>query len=328
MGLTRDDLFASPDHYLHSFEGNDAIFVPMNRDSYRRSIFLDGRITPAGEGSMRIPGLEADAKTRRRAATGWIFHIAHCGSTLLARALDHHDTNLVLREPLALRQTAIAHASGQTSPDRLALVAATLSKRYHADLPTIVKANVPVNFYLPEIAALNPDARAIFLYLPLRDYLLAILRSDNHRQWLRRVTATLSLWLGDTHDLSDGERVAALWLGQMRVFAAALEVMPGGRTLNAESFFAEPDTTLSTVARHLQVPLSAGRIAHTVSGVLFSTYSKNPEVPFDNAERLARRESLTLSLSDEMLQAACWLEARPHEVANYHAVIETHRLCS
>jgi len=49
MSLTIDDLFASPDHYLHSFEGDAAVFVPMDRAAYHRSIFLDGRISPAGE---------------------------------------------------------------------------------------------------------------------------------------------------------------------------------------------------------------------------------------------------------------------------------------
>ena len=46
MALTLDDLYASPDHYLHSFEGDSAVFVPMDREAYRRSIFLDGRIQP------------------------------------------------------------------------------------------------------------------------------------------------------------------------------------------------------------------------------------------------------------------------------------------
>ena len=44
MSLTLADLFASPDHYLHSIDGDAAVFVPMDRAAYGRSIFLDGRI--------------------------------------------------------------------------------------------------------------------------------------------------------------------------------------------------------------------------------------------------------------------------------------------
>ena len=40
-----------------------------------------------------------------------------------------------------------------------------------------------------------------------------------------------------------------------------------------------------------------------VAGPLFSTYSKNPEVPFDNAARLARRDALERSLAAELDQA-------------------------
>src|SRR5436305_6486131 len=108
MALTLDDLFASPDHYLHSFEGDAAVFVSMDRAAYCRSIFLDGRISPVPGGAMRVPAAMLAGRVPRPAPTGWIFHVAHCGSTLLARALDQVQTNIVLREPLALRQLALA----------------------------------------------------------------------------------------------------------------------------------------------------------------------------------------------------------------------------
>lgn len=310
MSLTLDDLFASPDHYLHSFEGAAAVFVPMDREAYRRSIFLDGRISPAADRMMKVPADALVEPVRRPRPTGWIFHVAHCGSTLLARALDRPSANLVLREPLALRQLAL-------SPDRgrLALTAAMLSKRYRDDLPTIVKANVPVNFLLPELAGLDSQARAIFLYATLRDYLLAILRSDNHREWLRRVTTQLAAHLGDLADLADSERCAALWLAQVRAFADAIALMPGARTLDAEAFFADPGSVLEAAAGHLGVPMSEAEIGETVTGPLFATYSKNPEQPFDNQARLARRSALEGPLAGELDQARRWVEAAGGEAA-------------
>jgi hypothetical protein len=304
MSLTLDELFASPDHYLHSFEGAAALFMPMDRDSYHRSIFLDGRISPAASRTMKVPASALVGPGRRPAPTGWIFHVAHCGSTLLARALDRTSTNLVLREPLALRQLALA-----PDPGRLALTAAMLSKRYRADLPTIVKANVPVNFLLPALTAIDPGASAIFLHATLRDYLLAILRSDNHRDWLRRVTAQLAAFLGDLSGLSDAERCAALWLAQIRAFEAAITPMKNARTLDAEAFFADPYSVLEAAAGHLGVPMSAAQIAETVEGPLFATYSKNPEQPFDNAARLARRSELEGPLAQELAEAGRWVEA-------------------
>jgi hypothetical protein len=310
MSLTLDDLFASPDHYLHSFEGGSAIFMPMDREAYHRSIFLDGRISPAASRTMKVPAGALVDPARKPAPTGWIFHVAHCGSTLLARALDRRETNLVLREPLALRQMALS-----PDPAGLALTAAMLSKRYRAELPTIVKANVPVNFLLPELAAVDPGARAIFLYATLGDYVLAILRSDNHRQWLRGVTAQLAAHLGDLAAHSDSERCAALWLAQMRAFSAAMALLPEARSLDAEILFADPRRVLKAAAAHLAVPMSDGEAGEIVEGPLFATYSKNPEQPFDNEARLARRSALEAPLAEELAQARRWIESAGGESA-------------
>jgi hypothetical protein len=317
MALTIDDLYASPDHYLHSFEGHAAVFVPMDRAAYHRSIFLDGRISAAGTGAMRVPvATLTKGGVPRPARTGWIFHVAHCGSTLLARALDQAEANLVLREPLALRQTAVA-----PSPDRLALVAAMLGKRYRPEAPTIVKANVPVNFLLPDLIARDEGAAAIFLHVAMRDYLLAILRSDNHRDWLRRVTTQLARHLGTAEATSDAARAASLWLAQMRAFAAAIARMPEARSLDAEVFFAEPGRIVAAAARHLGVAMAEAEVDAVVAGPLFATYSKNPEVAFDNAARIARRRALEGALADEIGEAEAWIAAHGADAEHAVAVI-------
>src|SRR6478735_4694267 len=128
MALTLDDLYSSPDHFLHSFDNDAALFVPMDRAAYHRSIFLDDRISPAGDGVAPVP-LAALTNVPPPRPTGWIFHVAHCGSTLLARALDTLGGNLVLREPLALRQAAVGR-----DVRAIAFAVAMASKRYRDDL--------------------------------------------------------------------------------------------------------------------------------------------------------------------------------------------------
>lgn len=299
MSLTIAGLLASPHHYLHRFDADQAVFVPMDRAAYHRSIFLDARIMPAAPQEMRVPvTMLRDAPAAP--STAWIFHVAHCGSTLLARGLDDLAGGLVLREPQALRQAALAGDA-----DRLRLAAAIVGRRYRADAPTLVKANVPVNFALDELARIDPAARAVLLYLPLRDYVLAILRSDNHRAWLRRVTDDLARHLGDLSGRSDAYRAAMLWQAQMARFAAAA-ALPGARSLEAERFFAAPAATLDAAARHLGLPIAAATLAATAAGPLFATYSKNPDVAFDNAARLERRAGLEVTLAAEIAEAmAC-----------------------
>lgn len=317
MALTLGELYATPDHYLHSFDGDTAVFVPMDRAAYHRSIFLDGRISPAEDGELRVP-VAALGVAPKPLPTAWIFHVAHCGSTLLARALDQIATNLVLREPLALRQSAI-----RPDPRRLALVAAMISKRYRADAATIVKANVPVNFLLPDLVAFDPQARAIFLHLGLRDYLLAILRSDNHREWLNRVTTQLAPYLGDLTGLSDARRAAALWLAQMRAFAGAIGAMPHARSLNAELFFADPRSVLCAATAHVGVAMSDEAIDRCIAGPLFATYSKNPSMAFDNRARITRRGEIEPAIGAELAEAQAWVGGRG---ADAEAVIAGARL--
>lgn len=303
MPLTLDQLFDSPDHYLHAFDGDAALFVPMDRAAYRRSIFLDQRISPAEGQVMRVSqGLLAQAPAA--CPTGWIFHMAHCGSTLLARALDALGGGLVLREPLALRQLAL-------EPDRSALFAPTLallSRRYPGSGATVIKANVPVNFMLDRISASDQNARAIFLYCRLPDYLCAILRSDNHRAWLRNVTGLLAAHFSGEIPQSDAELAALLWLEQMQRFDTAIAQMPHARSLEAEMFFACPTEGLVAACVLFGQAGEPTAIKALVAGPLFNSYSKNPAHKFDNAERLARRAALLVELRPEIAVAQHWLE--------------------
>lgn len=293
---------ASPDCYLHSLDGGVGRFVPMDRAAYRRSIFLDHRISLAEGTEFALDlGAQADAIPSPQ-PTGWIFHVAHCGSTLLARALEELTGTLVLREPLALRQVAL-----DADPRYLPAVLALLGRRYPGAGRTVIKANVPVNFLLEPIAAAEPQAPAILLYSRLTDYLLAILRSPNHRSWVRAISTLLAGRL-ETHDAaSDAELAAALWLVQHRRFAATLQAMPRARTLEAEQFYARPAEALAAAAALYELPGSADLAATIAAGPLFATYSKNPGVAFDNAARLARRQHLVGQLASELAEATAWL---------------------
>ncbi len=302
MAPTLEELFGSPDHYLHSFDGSDALFVPMDRAAYQRSIFLDRRISPAREGVARVP-VAALAQAPAAQPIHWIFHMAHCGSTLLARALDELGAGVVLREPLALRQLALLADPGPLLEPTLGL----LSRRYPGAGPTLIKANVPVNFMLEQIAASEPQARAVFLYCTLPDYLAAILRSENHRAWLRNVTGLLAVQLGADLPQSDAELAAMLWLAQIQRFDAALVQMPNARNLDAELFFARPAQVLVSASGLFGAACQLNDAERLIAGPLFNTYSKNPAQAFGNAEREARRAVLLAELSSEIDGAERWL---------------------
>jgi hypothetical protein len=321
MQFNLRDLMASPDHYLFAFEGDQATVLPMDRAAYARSIFLDRRISPAGRqiahvDAARLAGI-LDRNQTPVPETGWIFHVAHCGSTLLARALDVPG-DLVLREPVSLRQLAIEAVDGPRDEawrSRLRLALRMMGRRYAPDAPVVVKANVPVNFIVDEMMAERPTAPAVFLYYPLETYLLAILRSDNHRAWVMSVTTELARELDrrepcDTPPTGPALAAARLWLAQVRIYADALSRYPGAASLDAATLFARPTEVLAVAARHLGVEISADDLATTVASPLFSTYSKNPDMAFDNAARLAREAEQRALLAEELAAATRWVRAR------------------
>lgn len=316
-------LFSTPDQFLFAFEGANAAFVEMDRQAYHRSIFTDRRLSPKSPAIQRVSVeavLAAQAAHAPAARSGvcYIFHIAHCGSTLLARALDVPAINLVCREPMALRQLGVEAASfyGAAAPEswrrRAALAWTLLSRRYNSDGPAIVKANVPVNFALAPLMALNPDQPAILLYYPLEDYLLAILRSDVHRGWVEHVSGELAHGIaavvgpgGDGDALA--VKAARLWLAQLLIYADALGQFPNAVSLDAESLFNAPADTLSASFAHFGMARTRAAVDAIVRSDLFARYSKDPRMQFDNAQRLERANALRAQLAGELEQARLWV---------------------
>ena len=311
-------LLGSPDGYLQSFDQGDAVIFGMDRDAFARSIFLDRRIVAKDMNYRRTPLADLLASVDfapEPAPISYIFHIAHCGSTLLARALDLKDQNLVLREPYILRQLGVDAANGGAFERKVRLARTLLARRYNPAGPVIAKANVPVNFMIPSLMGPQAEQPAIFLHYGLEDYLLAILRSPMHRNWVRHVSNELAPGiekLTGPRAEAEGEPVAAarLWLTQMLQFEAALAAYPNARSLSAEALFESPKPVLTSAFDLFGQPQSVETIEAIVSSDLFSRYSKDPRHQFDNKQRTERREKLKVELAAELEAGRSWAHTR------------------
>lgn len=323
--LKISDLLHNPDFYLFGFENEDALFLRMNRESYAQSIFFDGRIVTLDDNLIRVPLAQLLVSISEAAAPapriGWIFHMAHTGSTLLSRALDRPGKTLVIREPMTLRALGVeagaSHHPGFAKErwgERLDLSIAMLDRRYSENETVLVKANVPVNCIIPEVLAGAPNPKALLLHFGLEDYLTAILRGPNHRQWVENIFSELRLGehpeTGQAGGLQTAEKAAALWLFQIRAYAEVLAANPGVCSLDANILFDEPLLCLKAASDYFDCPMDDDEAQKVVSGDLFSTYSKNPNAPFDNAHRKARVAETRTALADEFVIARSWVEAR------------------
>ena len=299
-----EELFHSPDMYLLEFTEQQALFVLMTRESYNRSIFTDRQrivpARPAGRGInldklLQYPEIDSVQQPLR-----FVFHLAHGGSTLLARALDLPGRSLVIREPAPLRQLAIERLA--THPmlfnqehwmHRLRLVTGLLGRRYRESEPVLVKANVPVNFILPEVLSVHEDSCGIMLYSGLKQYLAAVLKSPDHHRWVVNVIRQLAGGVKQipalssvmVDKLSPPEAAACLWFAQMSKYVQALESHSNLRTLVSDVFFEQPEATLQAASDLMGLGFSAVEIQEIVAGALFTSHAKKPGIAYDNAAR-------------------------------------------
>lgn len=322
--MTLSDLLSNPDYYLFGIENDVAIFLAMNRQCYEQSIFFDGRIVPASEQAIPValkPLLAVlPAAPAGHPQIGWIFHMAHTGSTLLARALDLPGRNLVIREPVLLRSLGIeagpAHQSGKASADwseRLNLALHMLGRQYAPDQPVLVKANVPVNRIIADLLGRSTYRRAVLLHFGLDDYLAAILRGPNHRKWVEHIYAELQL--AEIREavpaVNVGEKAAALWLFQLEIYARLLAENDGLRSLDANTLFDNPLESVTAAADYFGCPMDVEEAQAIVAGTLFSTYSKNPGAAFDNRARKERLALASAGIGEDLATARRWIDRHP-----------------
>ncbi|ANP46955.1 hypothetical protein [Candidatus Viadribacter manganicus] len=307
-------ILTSPDLYVQSFDRDEAICFEMDQSAYQRSIFLDRRIAAKNMAHERVRRSDVLAAVKGAPAQGpinYIFHIAHCGSTLLARALDLPGQNLVLREPFTLRQLGVEAANGAEDAASIEMMRVLLARRYNENGPVIVKANVPVNFMIPALMRPQADQPAIVLHYALEDYLLAILRSEMHRGWVAHVSNELKPGIEKltgrcAADESVAVSAARLWLAQLLQFDAALGAYPNTRSLSAEDLFEQPNAVLGAAFTLFGQPQNEAALDAIVSSELFTRYSKDPRHKFDNAQRVVRRAKLKEDLADELEAGRAW----------------------
>ncbi|MES2121018.1 MAG: hypothetical protein V4513_10645 [Pseudomonadota bacterium] len=317
MSITFETISDDPALFLFALQNEAAHFQPMTRDSFHRSIFLDDRIVRAPGQGFALPFAEVRGQQWPDPASrpiGLIFHVAQCGSTLLARALDLPGRSLVLREPAALRRLGVdAGPEGAVDEAMLRFTLSMLGKRWDANAPVVVKANVPVNFIASEVLSMEPETKAICLYFPLASYVAAVMRTEGHEKWVESIFAEMRLdssrFALGANPRTTAERTACLWFAQMKLFEALTATYSGVRTLNAELLFGQPSAAVAASAAHFGVVLRDGEAEEIASGELFETYSKNPALDYDPEVRAARDAEAKRRLAPQIAEAEAWVSA-------------------
>jgi len=325
-GVDRD-LGRSLELYPHQIDldRDRVLMLRLTPQDFSAASFLDQRLLDRSRSQSWISwdrireALRAEAPGK---APHYLFHVGHCGSTLVSRLLDELGV-MPLREPLPLRTFAELHAwldsPGCRWPrpvfdQRLALLLRLFAR---GDAAKAVKASSFCNDLAPAIMAADPQTRATIVYATPRAYIANLLAGPNSRRDLEALTplrlARLSARIGapaaGPGRMSPGVAAALNWAAEMAALAQLAESVAGPRVLalDFDRFLGDLGRQLRALADHVVPGTTDAHIASLSSSPTLQRYSKAPEFAYDAALRRRVREEAELQWGAEIHAGLHWL---------------------
>jgi hypothetical protein len=287
-------------------------FVPMSPDRYRNSSFLDPAATRMGPDvytfnldDLLLYDLHV---SNHRVPVHYVFHTAFCCSTLLARYLDLIPPCFVLREPGILAQIAMLRPRGNPASNLghsastadegqtlLNLVMRLLTRTYASEDIVIIKVSDFCNSLGDALLKVDTRSRIVFLYVPLRTFILSVLKRQSRRVWLRRRLRDTRKVAGsfpelasvDPGRLRDAEGAAYLWLlnralyNDLRMGEHSARVLAFDGDTVAES----PKRAVAEIAAFFRLTLSEQSLSQLLAHPSVGRYSKDLSLQYDVESR-------------------------------------------
>jgi hypothetical protein len=304
------------------------LFAALSEEDYRTQPFLDERLGPRPSAWHEFGAVRRLLPPARLPPRGgaWIFHIGHCGSTLLSRLLSDDPRVLPLREPLALRALAearrlLGRPEAVCDDDGWAvwhdLLLRLLGRTHRPFEHTLVKATSTCNNLLEPTLDAHPETRAIALYVDLETYLAGMLRPEtvNALYSAPGVRAHDLAVLGiETHlyRLSVPELAAVNWLASVLVYLELLERRREfGRRLRLTDFSAvldDPRNRVEDLARFLFRDRDTASRLRAFDPRLLERYAKDQRYPFNPLERQRELDANRRRHGETIARTLAWTE--------------------
>ncbi len=312
--------------HLHDYDdaAETASLLRLDESHFRQASFLDQRVEAPARDKAVVPldkFAEAVAGAPPAEAPRYIFHIGHCGSTLVSRALDASPATLPLREPLTLRR--LARRTDAPGSDRTEILVQAHRRVFRPGQSAVIKATSTCNALIRPLLEPHPTSRALLVYVDLETYLAGMLGRQTPALDLRgHLPARLEDWgrMADAPPLEaeslDEPRLAALaWLTGMRHLAVAAQALAQQvRLLNFETFLAAPEGQLMALAEWLGYGADGPALLAAWPEVA-NGYSKQPEQPYSAFNRRRTQARGRTHRGGEIEMAFRWAEALAETVA-------------
>ena len=302
----RDAIAASPSLFPLAWDERvqSVQMVRLTEADYAAASFLDARLLNSDMRVAWVPWRELEpAAAGLPMRCDFIFHVSHCGSTLLSRLLGTHPAVFSLREPQILRQPVIEH---------LDTFLGLWSRTFHPGQRALIKATSFVSERAEDLLARVPDSRALLMFISVRTFLAALLdgamsdiESQTASRWERLQRRLNHAALPPA---SPGEVVAMSWLCEMLALSAAAERFHD-RThwIDFDSFLATPAAGLIRGVEHLRNAAPPSLVEEVLAGPLMQRYAKKLEAGYDAALRRKLLQQAEAKHGSEIQQGLLWL---------------------
>ena len=281
-----------------------ALVVRFDEEGYRRASFLDHRAFLRDTEALWLPLdrlLSETAALPPQPAPHGIFHVSHCGSTLVSRLVAELPGTLPVREPLVPLALAMERRNLDRPESRLDgagwnklfdAALRLLSRTYRPGQRVVIKFTSACSNLAAPMLQGNEGSRALLLHTDLETWLTVMLRNESVREngryyaqdWLKDIYALTGRRDLRLAALSDAQQFALNWLAGMLQFERLSQQYPlRARRCDFEPFLADTAAGLKDVGNFFG--LDTAGVAAIAAGPLLKSYAKNPAKPFDRTVR-------------------------------------------
>lgn len=281
-------------------------------DDYRRASFLDQRSLRSRMGGWEVTRVELETILQAcvaRPSVNWLFHIGHCGSTLVSRLLDLLPGVLGVREPLPLLALAQVGAHSPWLQPTVQLLG-----RGFADTTTIVVKPTSVVGTIAEPLLEATTGNACLLWVDLSTWLATMLR-DEALLASALATETLRLASRPSNPLPEAatsaERMSRLWLmEQLRWQHLTADPRFASRLLDLDfaDMLTNPASVIARLAQHYRIDVPLDLIRDIDDSQLLTRYAKDDRQAFDSDTRYRELAAARARHQADIEAGVAWAE--------------------
>ncbi|MCB2113517.1 MAG: hypothetical protein KDD85_08205 [Parvularculaceae bacterium] len=317
-----DGLATSADILIHNFDValDRALVIRLSEDQRRKASFLDDRILGAGVEGGWAQWAQIEPAARRAPAgdPAFIFHVGHCGSTLISKLIEEATGVRSLREPNGLR--TLATIAGDVAEDASLWSAEVFRDRLALYLNIAAAGRSCVIKATSWCGALadHTSGRALFCYSRPEAFIATMLGGANNptdlklnaAMRLKRLRALCGARaLCALSALSPGELAGLGWACETATIAGAMSRDAGRfHPVEFDEFLAAPEQTLTRAIAHLSIDGERARLAAALSGPLMRTYSKDASFDYSPDDRRQLLGEYKAAHGAEIAKGRAWID--------------------